>query len=272
MKDSFLNELEEKLRAENVSNVSEIVNKYSKRYDFGLESGLSEEEIENMLGSVDEIVNLYKTETRYEYKESFGNLKLNVSTVTDNVEFERSKDNEVHVYFENIDENSYEISKTDKEISVSYINKKFFGLNRRRPGTITVALPQGLSLGKTHLSTVSGDINSDIDLDSEYLTIEMVSGDSELKRIASREIKIHVVSGDFEIDEITTTRIEVSTVSGDIEIEKLYADELNSSSVSGDIDIKEASRTMKVKSSSISGSIKINETKYKNFDDKMKEF
>ena len=214
MKDSFLNELEEKLRAENVSNVSEIINKYSKRYDFGLESGLSEEEIENMLGSVDEIVNLYKTETRYEYKESFGNLKLNVSTVTDNVEFERSKDNEVHVYFENIDENSYEISKTDKEISVSYINKKFFGLNRRRPGTITVALPQGLSLGKTHLSTVSGDI----------------------------------------------------------EIEKLYADELNSSSVSGDIDIKEASRTMKVKSSSISGSIKINETKYKNFDDKMKEF
>lgn len=271
MKDEFLKELENRLEEENISNRDEIISKYKKRYEFGLESGLSEEEIEKMLGSIDEIVNLYKTETRYEYKESFGNLKLSVNTVTDNVVFERSKDGEVHVYFENIDENSYEISKTDKEISISYKNKKFFGLNRRRPGTITIALPLGLSLSKTHLSTVSGDIDSKVDLDSEYLMIEMVSGDADLTRIASREIKIHVVSGDVEVEDVTTSRIELSSVSGDIEIERLIADELNASSVSGDIEINEGVESMKVKSSSITGSIKVNREKYKNFTDKMEE-
>ena len=87
MKDEFLKELETRLKEENIEDTDSIISKYEKRYNFGLESGLSEEEIENMLGSIDEIVNLHKTTTRYEYKDNYGEMKLSVSTVSDNVNF-----------------------------------------------------------------------------------------------------------------------------------------------------------------------------------------
>lgn len=271
MKDEFLKELEAKLKEENINDVDSIIAKYEKRYNFGIESGLSEEEVEKMLGSIDEIVALHKTETRYEYKESYGSMKLSVSTVADNVSFERSKDDTIHVYFENIDESSYDVHKSHDEIDISYINKKFFGLNRRRPGTITIGIPEGMSLYRMHLSTVSGDLTAKIDIDSEYITFEQVSGDSEFNRLKSNEFKCHVVSGDLEIEELNTKRIEISSVSGDVEIEKLYADELKASTISGDIHVAEAYDSMKINTSSITGSIKINEKKYKNFEDRMEE-
>ena len=272
MKEEFLKELEKRLIEENIADVDSIIAKYEKRYNFGIESGLSDEEILKMLGSIDEIVNLHKCETRYEYKESFGKMKLSVSTVSDNVNFERSKDDTVHVYFQNIDESSYDIDKSPNEISISYINKKFFGLNRRRPGLITVAIPDNMSFYRVNLSTVSGDFNSPIGIDSEYISIDVVSGDSEFKRLKTNDFKCHVVSGDLEVSELNTNTVELSSVSGDVEIEVLKADELKVSTISGDIDIKEAYESMRVSSSSISGSIKINEKKYKNFEDRMEEF
>lgn len=272
MRDEFLKNLEERLKEENVDNIEDIITKYEKRYDFGIEAGLSDEEIETMLGSIDEIVKEYQKETRYEYKESYGKMKLSVSTVADNVSFERSKDDTIHIYFENIDENSYNVHKSQDEIEISYINKKFFGLNRRRPGTITIGIPEGMSLHKLHLSTVSGDLTSEINIDSEYMVFEMVSGDSEFNRLKSNEFKCHVVSGDLEIKELDTNIIEISSVSGDVDVEVLHADTLKASTISGDIHIKEAYESMKISSSSISGSIKINERKYKNFEDKMEDF
>lgn len=272
MKDEFLKELETRLKEENIEDTDSIISKYEKRYNFGLESGLSEEEIENMLGSIDEIVNLHKTTTRYEYKDNYGEMKLSVSTVSDNVNFESSKDDTIHVYFQNIDENYYEVHKSVNEIDISYINKKFFGLNRRRPGVITVAIPEGMSFYQIHLSTVSGDLESKVDIDSEYILFDMVSGDSEFKRIKTNEFKCHVVSGDLDIDELNTKRVELSSVSGDIDMNKLFADTLKVSTISGDIDINEAYESMKISTSSISGAIKINGKKYKNFEDQMEEF
>ena len=64
--EEFIKELEEKLNENNISNVELIVAKYRKRYEFGLESGLSDDEIKSMLGSVEEIVNLYKNNNEFE--------------------------------------------------------------------------------------------------------------------------------------------------------------------------------------------------------------
>ena len=110
--EEFLKELEEKLKEKNIENWEEILDKYEKRFNFGLESGLSDEEIIRMLGSVDDIIDSYsKKEDR-----DIDGLKIHVSTVADDVFFERSKDDTFHVYLENINEDSYKIIKNEKRL------------------------------------------------------------------------------------------------------------------------------------------------------------
>ena len=115
--EEFLKELEEKLKEKNIENWEEILDKYEKRFHFGLESGLSDEEIIRMLGSIEDIIDSY---SKKEDTDMDG-LKIHVSTVLDDVFFERSKDDTFHVYLENINENSYKIIKNEKEINIEYI-------------------------------------------------------------------------------------------------------------------------------------------------------
>ena len=275
MREEFLKELEEALNEKDVANKDEILAKYRKRYDFGRESGLSDSEIEEMLGSIDEIVNMNKKESyedsKEEFKEKTGDVKVNISTVADDVFFERSKDDLVHIYLKNISEEYYEIVKNEKMIDIQYINKKFFGLNRRKPGEITVALPSGMLLGDITLSSVSGDFNSDIALVGRYLNIDMVSGDSKFKDIHVNDLRMHVVSGDLEIESVNSKSVEISSVSGDVEIEDLNTTKLKVDTISGDIDIDNANEDIIINTDSISGAIMINGNKYKNFSSKMKE-
>lgn len=271
MKDDYLKRLDEELKDAGFENTDAIIEKYSKRYDFGLESGLTDEEIEEKLGDPKDIVSNYSEKSEYEYKESDTSLKINVSTVCDDILFEESIDDEIHVYLEDIDESAYEISNSNRGVDIKYIAKKFFGLNRRKSGLITIAIPNNTSFNKILLQTTNGDFKSKIDLDTKFINIEMVSGDAEFKNIKAKEIKLHVVSGDFEAKDINTSSLNISTVSGDVEIEYLLANDLKVDTVSGDINIHEASYGINVKASSISGSIMIDGKKYKSFTKKIKE-
>lgn len=265
--EEFLKELEEKLKEKNIENWEEILDKYEKRFNFGLESGLSDEEIIRMLGSVDDIIDSY---SKKEDKDIDG-LKIHVSTVADDVFFERSKDDTFHVYLENINEDSYKIIKNEKEINIEYINKKFFGLNRRRPGEITIALPFGVVLGDITLSSVSGDFKSEIDLSGKNMNLEMVSGDSKFNKLHMNSFKAHVVSGDLDMDSINSNSIEFSSVSGDIEVDQVHSKSLKAETISGDISINEANDGIHISTSSISGDIRIQGNKYKNFTNEVKE-
>ena len=265
--EEFLKELEEKLKEKNIENWEEILDKYEKRFNFGLESGLSDEEIIGMLGSIEDIIDSY---SKKEDTDMDG-LKIHVSTVLDDVFFERSKDDAFHVYLENINENSYKIIKNEKEINIEYINKKFFGLNRRRPGVITIALPFGVVLGDITLSSVSGDLKSEIDLSGKNMDLEMVSGDSKFNKLHMNSFKAHVVSGDLDMDSINSNSIEFSSVSGDIEVDQVNSNSLKAEPVSGDISINEANDGIHISTSSISGDIRIQGKKYKNFTNEVKE-
>ena len=274
--DEFIKELEEKLNENNISNVELIVAKYRKRYEFGLESGLSDDEIKSMLGSVDEIVNLYKNNNEFEEKKSFdkkpyGNMRVDIETVSDNIRFERSKDDTVHLYLEKINEDSYDIIKSDNEITIRYMDKKFFSLNRRNGGVIIISIPEDLTFNSIKISTVSGDIDSSIDLITKTCNIEMVSGDSDFTNIKCDDIRFHLVSGDVELKNLKSSNTEISTVSGDLEFDSLYADNLKIDSISGDVSIDDANENMTRKISSISGTIKINNENVKNFKKNIKE-
>ncbi len=271
MKEEYLERLEKELTENGFENTEEIIAKYRKRYEFGIESNMTEEEIEERLGDPSEIVSKLMDKSNYEYVETNSDLKVNINTLNDDVTFVEGEDNEPRVHLGDIDEDNYEISVNDHEIYIKALKKKFFSLNRRRPGLITIVLPHNVSISKMALSSANGDFISKIDIDAKNFELNCVSGDCEFKKITSKNFNLHAVSGDIEIKEINTDYATISTVSGDVEIGYLLANDLKADTVSGDIEIDEASYAMNIKTTAISGSIKVDGTKYKNFTTKVKE-
>ncbi len=275
-RDEFLKELEKELEANGFVNTDDILDKYRKRYDFGLESEMTDEEIQNRLGSPKEIVKKMVESSGYDHKPDEKDTEptkfnIEINTVSDNVRFEESTDGDTHIYMDDIEETSYNIVNNDREIFIGSLTKKFFGLNRRRPGLFTIALPTGFKVNKLKLNSASGDFVSKIDLDSKSFNLSIVSGDCEFKKITANEFKTHAVSGDIEIEEINTDIAQISSVSGDIDIDYLLASDLKVDTVSGTIKILEASHAMNIKSTSISGTILIDGKKFKNVTTKVKE-
>ena len=273
MRDEYLDKLRQELEDNGFINIDEQVEKYRKRYDFGLESGLSEEEIEKRLGDPKEIVSKMTDDSANEYKEenALSGLKIEISTVSDDVRFEESFDNDTHLYMDDIDEESYTIINNSREIVVKSAAKKYFSLNRRRPGLFTIALPKDFKLGKMKLSSSSGDFISKIDLNTKNFSLNLVSGDADLKKVTTKDFSIHVVNGDAEIDEINAEEVSISSVSGDIDVDYILANNAKIDTVSGDITIKESSYQMNVKTNSISGKVMIAGKKYKTVSSKVKE-
>lgn len=271
MKDEYLKKLEEELENNGFINTDEVIEKYRKRYDFGLESGMSEEEIEERLGDPSIIVSKMVNESDNKYDNSDSKFKIEINTIADDVKFEESIDDETHLYMDDIEEDLYDIVNNNREIAISAHTKKFFGLNRRRPGLFTIALPKDMKLGKVKLCSNSGDFVSKIDLNAKSFDFKFISGDVDFKKITAKNVIFHVVSGDLQIDEINAEDISLSSVSGDMDIEYLLSNNLKIDTVSGDINIKEASYAMNIKSQSISGDVVIGGKKYKNVKSKVKE-
>ena len=105
MKETYLNNLSKALDSVHAKNKDEILKKYEKRYDFGLESGLSEEEIESKLGNPSDIAREYRddnftsdgTKKEFEFKK---NYNLVIHTVNDIVHVKKSLDNKIHIKFD----------------------------------------------------------------------------------------------------------------------------------------------------------------------------
>ncbi|MBQ9448590.1 MAG: DUF4097 family beta strand repeat protein [Acholeplasmatales bacterium] len=280
MKDEYLKRLEELLEENEVKNKEEILKKYQKRYEFGLESDLSDEEIENMLGKPEDVVNKFKEETEEEkttfktYDEVKSDYKKNynlvVKTVGDDIYVVKSADDLVHLEFENVDIDAYDV-KNDSEsgVIVKYLKTKFFGLNRRKSGKITIKVPEGKTFDLAEISTTSGDHNIDR-LTANTISFSTVSGDADIHYLKANYISISTVSGDYEIDKIDSEKCTINTVSGDAEINEVVSKKITLDSVSGDISINKTD-CENFTTNSVSGDIKINNEKHKNIVRSIKE-
>ena len=206
MKEEYLERLRNELIDNGFENTDEVVEKYRKRYEFGIESNMTEEEIEDRLGDPSEIVSKLMDKCEYEYVETNSDLKVNISTLNDDVTFVEGEDDEPRVHLGDVDEDNYEISVKDHEIYVKALKKKFFSLNRRRPGLITVVLPRNASISKMALSSTNGDFTAKLDINAKNFELNFVSGDCEFQKITSKNFNLHAVSGDVEIKEINIHR------------------------------------------------------------------
>lgn len=253
----YLERLSLALDKVNANNKSTIIEKYRKRYEFGLESGLSEQEIEEMLGDPETIAEKYRTETNnFENKRYDKEHNCVIKTVNDNITIKKSKDDKIHVYFEDCMDNAYDTKKCLKNgIKIEYDKTKYFGLNRKSGGMITVEIPEDRLFYRADISTASGDIKID-NLNSSDLEIVTASGDIVCHRLEAEKIKITTVSGEMFVDKGYSKNIVLSSVSGDIDFNHANSNELHVDTISGDANIKEA--TGNYKTSSVTGEITIN--------------
>lgn len=253
MKKEYIKSLEKALNEYNVEDRKVVLKKYIKRYEFGLESGLSEEKVEEMLGDPIEIAKKLSDviDVSFEEKKDY-ECKINVTT--EDLEFHKSKDDGIHVELEELDPTDYLIDKDDKHLTIKRSKSNYFGTQIN--GTINVEMPKGLTIKSYEIGSISSDIEKE-EMKASYVYMHTNTGDINVDSIQAESIKLNTVSGDVTSNSIKTKNIKIETVSGDIVIDSLIADELIVSTISGDVIIKSA-YVGKVTSNSVSGDVLIN--------------
>ena len=258
MKKDYLKRLEAELIYNNIKNKDEILEKYEKRYDFGIEAGLTEERVEEMLGTPEEIISEINNDENEcdDIVDLTDKYEIDITTLSDNIEFVESIDDKVHVELVGVDENHYVIKKTDSKLDIKYKKTKFFSLNRKKNATIKIEIPKNQIFGNIVLATTSGDISLD-SIRCDLFRVSVVSSDIKLNDIDCKRFHCHTVSGDIFIDTLTTKDIKIDTVSGDIKFEFAVAEKAVIDSVSGDVIITDG-KIGAINSTSVSGDIIIN--------------
>lgn len=227
MKESFLKELREALEAKGVQNIEDILDTYSSRFDLGYEAGMTDEEILDMLGSIEDIVSSY---TEKEISKNKYNITLELVHFSD---FEIVKSKNPRVEFE-MDRRALEYVKIIREKnSVSLKSKK--SRNGRFEGRMYVG--EDIEIDNLVINACSVDLKVD-SLSGKSFVISNKSGDACFNNIdAEDKVIISNVSGDMKFNGLTSQNLIVSTVSGDIGIRELVCDRVQMSMVSGDIAI-----------------------------------
>lgn len=270
MKKTYLDNLAKELDLVHAKNKDEILKKYEKRYDFGLESGLSEEEIENKLGKPSDVAKEYQEsneeyakfddekETKNESKKGF---KLVVHTVNDIIRTARSNDKNIHIKFDFDDYDNYKVINNHEGVIIDYHKTKYFALNRKKPGEILIEIPDNEYFDLVDIMAASGNIILD-NINCKRTDIHTTSGNIDINYIKANSIGLTTVSGEISSNTLECEKISLSTVSGKVEINEALSSLLVIDTISGDIIVNKTES--KITTSSITGNIVVNGEEFKN--------
>ena len=255
MKEEYLKQLRKALFRNSIDNAEEIYDKYRRRYEFGLEAELSEEEIEKQLGTIDEIISKYRddstieikeiknkeTETREESEpkndENIVKHSLFLKVVSDSLTIKHDDSvTDFTFKFEDTDSSLYEIIKEDGNVNLNYKDKSFFSFNRKNIGDITLLIPSNFILNEVRISNLYADIDIDY-LEAEKITFINRSGNYDcFSYVKSPYIEINNCSGDYLFDEIVSKNIIIHNLSGDVDIFTIKGN-VEIANISGDVDV-----------------------------------
>lgn len=256
-----MNDLKEALENSSVENPNELIDKIEKRYNLGLEAGLTEEEIEEMIGDVDLVVDQYIDSLIDEDDEnadetSTKSYAIEISTIGADVSIELVDAKDIEYELIDINVDYYDIITEKNEFKIKYKKTKFLGLNRKASGQILVKLPNNIHYDRINVKTTSGDVTISNPLNSNVVKLSTVSGDMNFDNINCDTIKLSVVSGDICGLSIEGKEVYVDTVSGDMTCNMINCDDLLLSTINGDINIAHA--TANIKASTVTGEILTN--------------
>lgn len=269
MKEKFLTDLKQALNQASVDQVEEILKLYASRFDLGYEAGMSDEEIIEILGSVEDIVTGY---TQRETLKNKYNIKLELALFSD-FEIVRSKNSGIEFDIEKKALDFIEIIRDENQISLKpkeLKNGSMFMKHGRFDGRMYVGedveieslvvnnysadLKVASLSGKIFVfSNKSGDIHfNDIEA-KEKVVLNNVSGDSKFNKVVSPLFMVHTVSGDTIIQELVCDQGKMSIVSGDVTIYHSNDASYVVNCVSGDFKVKNEIDAEKIKFSALSG-------------------
>ncbi len=250
MKEKYLEELRKALEENNIE-AEEIVDTYAKRFDLGYEAEMTDEEIIEMLGSVDDVLTKFNPKSttgkkRWNCNLDFANLFSDFTIVTSKkagISFQFAEDDEIEKYVE--------IKNSEDEISLKANN-----LIKRKHFEGTMVIGPDVCFDKFVISGAHTDLRI-CDLNVNSFKFNLISGDAKIANITALESAyVSIVTGDIVIDSLKSPNATISTTSGDIVIDEITADSVKLNTISGDIIINRSNEAV-YKISTVSGDVAI---------------
>lgn len=247
-KDEYLRRLKNRLNDLNIDGKDEIYNDFTNHFEIGHQNGLSDEELIENLGSIDEVLESYESlpkqekiiidnhEQKKEFTDKITSIDINAKHADTKVLPSSDNSFKVELYKEGrLLEKLSHMLTTYQEESVLYVKVlPIFPYKSFGNYELTIHVPNNLNI--IHLGTSSGDIYIN-NLDVDKLKIQSASGDINLHTIHTKELSLEVASSDVDINKLIGD-LSITSASGDVQIDHANGDNFSFKNASGDLNIQ----------------------------------
>lgn len=257
IREKFLEDLRLKALEKNL-NVAELVEKYSRRFDLGLEAGMSESEIIDRFGNIDDLLcglSGYKHDN-LKLKKRIELLEINTGGLEKLIIESVSGDSINVKYSDPKTKDLYKVEQDEETFSLNRVkNIKNFKLSY--DGAIKIEIGDLVEIGKLDLNLVNQQNDfTKYNLLAEDADINTVTGITNFNNMKVTSLDFNQVSGNTFIENLSCESMDLSTVSGNLSINNIDVDDIDISSTSGEINI--AGNITRYDVSTISGVVTIN--------------
>ena len=256
-KDEYLKQLKNRLNDLNIDGKDEIYNDFTNHFEIGHQNGLSDDELIENLGSIDEVLESYESlpkqekiivdnhEQKKEFNDKITSIDINAKHADTKILPSSDNSFKVELYKEGrlLEKLSHMLTAYQEE-SVFYVKVlPIFPYKSFGNYELTIHVPNNLK--NIHLGTSSGDVYIN-NLDVDKLNIQSASGDINIHTIHTKELSLEVASSDININKLSgdisirsaSGDVEIDNVSGDVNAEFKTVEQMNVSTTSGDINVR----------------------------------
>lgn len=263
----YLEDLEKELKKMGMSNteIDEIIKDHVEMLGEAKEDGLTDDDLVEKFGYPEDVAKELSQDERtskvmqkekvvikegilegYELIKAFPVVEdvkeVIIKFVNEDLKFIPHDGESIEIFAKKLkDIEDYNISLHDGIFNISREKQSGFNLFGSRSSSVKfgVKMPRSANFDDFNVTLVSGDSEL-FDIKSKDMTIKTTSGDIELSNVeVKNDAKFNVVSGDIKVVNLQANELEISSVSGDLKVRNvdLY-NELYVNTVSGDVDAK----------------------------------
>lgn len=247
-KDEYLKVLINKLNELKIDGKEEIMNDFTNHFEIGHQNGLSDDELIQNLGSIDEVLESFESLSKQEkitvdhHKQAkeFTNkiTRVDVQARHANTTLRHSSDNGFHVDLHKDGRLPEKLNHT----LIAYQEEETFIINvlpifpYKTQGDYELVIQVPKDLNNINLNSSSGDIYAN-SLSIKYIHINSASGDINLHSLNCKSLKLEVASSDIDIKHLNGD-CDIKSASGDVQIDHSSGDNFSFNNASGDLNIQ----------------------------------
>ena len=247
-KDEYLRRLKNRLNDLNIDGKDEIYNDFTNHFEIGHQNGLSDDELIENLGSIDEVLESLESLSKQEKitidhhnqaKEFTNKITcVDVQARHANTTLKHSSDNGFHV-------DLHKDGKLPEKLNhtlIAYQEEEKFIINvlpifpYKTYGDYELVIQVPSELNKINLNSSSGDIYTN-SINIKHIKINSASGDINLQNLVCDILSLTVASSDIDIKHLTGN-LDIKSASGDVQIDHANGDNFSFKNVSGDLNIQ----------------------------------